>query len=104
MQAPSVQNVNRSGKVFMSEHSLPGMTARTLEAVERGLLEAGRRLTAAGQPVQYVRGIYVPGQGRWICLFAAAEEDAVHRAIDLAQIPRTDVHEVVDPRPPHLGA
>jgi len=85
--------------MFMTEHTLPGMTSHNLAVVQRGLLEAGRRLTVAGRPVRYLRGTYVPAQGRWICLFEAADKEAVRKAIEIAQVPRADVEEVLDLQP-----
>jgi hypothetical protein len=83
--------------VFMTEHTLAGMTPGSLAAFQRGFHEASRRLSAAGRPIRFLRGVYVPSQARWIRLFAAADKEAVHKVMEIAQVPRPrTLEEVLD--------
>lgn len=83
-------------RVFLSEHILPARTTREQAAIQHALAEAGRRVTTSGQPVHYLRATYVPAQSRWLCLFAAHDEHAVRRAVEIAQVSGSHITPAVD--------
>jgi hypothetical protein len=81
---------------FLAERRMPGLTVTDRHAVQRALHQASRRVTAEGTPVRYLRSGYVPGEERWLCLFASALPDAVRRVFEIAQVPNASVVEVVE--------
>ena len=46
--------------VYMVERNLPGITMEQLAAAQKAAIEAGKRLTAPGKPVRYIRSTFVP--------------------------------------------
>jgi hypothetical protein len=82
--------------VFVVYRQLPALTSANLHAVQRALTEAGRRVTADGAPMQYVRSTYVPSSGQCLCVFQAESSEAVARANEIAQVPFTSIHEALD--------
>jgi hypothetical protein len=82
--------------LFMAERVMPNMTADDLAAIQRTLAEAAWRTSMTGQPVQYVRAIYVESQDRWVGLFAATDEEAVGATLRLAQLPFLAIERVID--------
>lgn len=81
---------------FLVDWVLPAMSLSDLRAAQRALEEAGRRLTAEGEPVQCLQSTYVPAQRRWLCLFTAFSAEAVRRTHEIAQIPVSSVEEAID--------
>jgi hypothetical protein len=73
--------------VYVAERLLSGVEPAELAAIQRTLADAARRTTAGGQRVRYLRGTYLPAQGRLICVFDAESEEAVHASTWLAQLP-----------------
>ncbi|MGH3519036.1 MAG: nickel-binding protein [Haloechinothrix sp.] len=83
-------------KFFLVDWVLPAVSLEDLRAAQRALEEAGRRLTAEGEPVRCLRSTYVPAAHRWLCLFAAPNEDAVRKTHEIAQIPAARIQEAID--------
>ncbi|MGH3449831.1 MAG: nickel-binding protein [Haloechinothrix sp.] len=83
-------------KDFLVDWVLPAISLTDLRAAQHAVGEAGRRLTAEGEPVRCLQSIYVPSQQRWLCLFTAPSAGAVRRAHEIAQIPVSQIEEVVD--------
>jgi hypothetical protein len=54
-------------------------------------------------PVRYLRCIYVPAEDRCICLFEAADLEAVRRVNDIAQVPFHRISPAVEFRAPGGG-
>jgi len=79
---------------------MPDRTYADVRAVQATLVDVSRRVTAGGWPVRYLRSTYVPSQHRWICLFLAADEDAVRRVYELAGVPVAQIVEAVQLAPP----
>lgn len=82
--------------VYVAERLLTGIEPGELTAIQRTLAEAARRTSAAGQHVRYLRGTYLPAQGRLICIFEAESEEAIHASTWLAQLPFARVKPAVE--------
>ena len=85
--------------VYLVDRDLPGITAEGLAALQRAEIRASQQLTAAGQPVRYLRSMFVPGEARCMCLFEAEDEAAVAAVNLAAQLPFTRIVEALDLTP-----
>jgi hypothetical protein len=81
---------------YLVERDLPGMTRDQLAAALRAAAETARRFTAAGNPVRYIRSLFLPQQARCLCLFEARDAESVRSLNDTAQIPFTSVTEALE--------
>jgi hypothetical protein len=77
--------------VYMVDRSLPGITMDQLAAAQKAAIETGKRLTAAGKPVRYIRSTFVPSEAHCMCLFEASSPELVKQLNDEAKIPYTRV-------------
>lgn len=87
---------DRGRRFFVVDRVLPAVGEPDLQAAQRALDEAGRRLSADGKWVCCVHSTYVPSQRRWLCLFAASSAQVVRLAHEIAQIPVSRVDEAVE--------
>ncbi|HYB44387.1 MAG TPA: DUF4242 domain-containing protein [Candidatus Methylomirabilis sp.] len=85
--------------VYMAERELKGITMEQLAAAQKSAIETGKRLTAAGKRVRYIRSTFVPGESRCMCLFEAATPDLVKELNEQAKIPFTRIVEALDLTP-----
>ena len=85
---------------YLVERDLPGMTRDQLAAAHRAAAETARRFTAAGNPVRYLRSLFLPLEARCLCLFEARDAESVRSLNDTAQIPFTSVTEALELTPP----
>jgi hypothetical protein len=85
--------------VYMVDRKLPGISMEQLAAAQKAAIETGKRLTAAGTPVRYIRSTYVPNESHCMCLFEAANPDLVKQLNDEAKIPYTRIVEAADLTP-----
>lgn len=83
-------------KHYLVDWTLPPAKLADLRAAHRAIDEAGRRLTADGEPVRCLHSTYVPAQRRWLCIFSAVSDDAIRKAHEIAQLPVPRVVEAVD--------
>jgi hypothetical protein len=83
----------------MVERSLPGITMDQLAAAQKAAIETGKRFTASGRPVRYIRSTFVPQEARCMCLFEAPNPELVKQLNDEAKIPYTRVVEAADLTP-----
>ena len=88
---------------YLVERDLPGMTRDQLAAAHRAAAETARRFTAAGNPVRYIRSLFLPQEARCLCLFEARDAECVRSLNDTAQIPFTSVSEALELAPPTLN-
>jgi hypothetical protein len=85
--------------VYMVERSLPGITMEQLGAAQKAAIDTGKRLTAAGKAVRYIRSTWVPQEAHCMCLFEASNAELVKQLNDEAKIPYTRVIEAADLTP-----
>ncbi len=85
--------------IYMVERDLPGITMEQLAAAQQAAIETGGRFTAQGKPVRYIRGSFVPGEARCMCLFEAANPQHVKEVNEAAQIPFSRIVEAMDLTP-----
>jgi hypothetical protein len=85
--------------VYMVERRLPGTTIERLAAAQRAMIAACERSTAGGNPVYYIRSIFVPEQALCLCLFKAPDPATVREVNQAAGIPFLRVVEALDLRP-----
>ncbi|MGI9144931.1 MAG: nickel-binding protein [Chloroflexota bacterium] len=82
---------------YLVEHDLPGLSRDQFRAAQRALQEAASTATARGSAVRFLRGVFVPAEGRAVCLYEAADAEdvrTVNRAVGVSF--STVVDEVVD--------
>lgn len=85
--------------VYMVDRDLPGITMEQLAAAQRAAIETSQRFTAEGQPVRYLRSMFVPGESRLMCLFEAPDAARVRAVNERAQLPFTRIVEALDLTP-----
>ena len=85
--------------VYLVDRSLPGITMEQLAAAQKAAIETGKRLTAGGKPVRYIRSTFIPKEAHCMCLFKAASPDLVKQLNDEAKIPYTRIVEAADLSP-----
>jgi uncharacterized protein DUF4242 len=85
--------------VYMVDRDLPGITMEQLAAAQKAAIETGKRLTAAGKRVRYIRSTFVPSEAHCMCLFEASNPELVKQLNDEAHIPYTRVVEADDLTP-----
>ena len=85
--------------IYMVERHLPGITLEQLAAAQKAALEKGEEFTANGKEVRYLRSIFVPGDGKCMCLFEASSAAAVKEVNEAAEIPFTEIKEALDLTP-----
>jgi len=85
--------------VYMVDRNLPGITMEQLAAAQKAAIETGKRLTAAGKSVRYIRSTFVPQESHCMCLFEASSSELVKQLNDEAKIPYTRVIEAADLTP-----
>ena len=85
--------------VFAADRSLPGITMEQLAGAQKAAIDTCGQFTANGQPVRYIRSMYVPGDDHCLCLFEANDAEVVKAVNDTAGIPYTRVVEAMDLTP-----
>jgi hypothetical protein len=85
--------------VYMVDRTLPGITMEQLAAAQKAAIETGKRFTAAGNPVRYIRSTFVPQESHCMCLFEAPSPELVKQLNDEAKIPYNRVVEAADLTP-----
>jgi len=85
--------------VYMVERNLKGITMDQLGAAQKSAIETGKKMTAAGKQVRYIRSTFVPGEAHCMCLFEAASPEAVKELNETAKIPYTRIVEALDLTP-----
>lgn len=85
--------------VFMVERDLKGITMEALGAAQQAAIAQGKRMTAAGTPIRYIRSTFSPEDGRCFCLFEGPSATDVRTLNDAAKIPYFKVVEALDLTP-----
>lgn len=82
--------------VYAVERSLPGITIGALAGAQAAAIGAAAQCSAEGMPVRYLRSVFLPGDNRCLCLFEAADAQAVRQVNDRAGLPYLAVSEALD--------
>ncbi len=85
--------------VFMVERNLKGLSMDQLGAAQKAAIETGKRMSAEGKSVRYIRSTFVPGDARCMCLFDAPNAEHVKELNDTAKLPYTNIVEAMDLTP-----
>jgi hypothetical protein len=85
--------------VYMVERELKGITMDQLAAAQKSAIETGKKLTAEGKKVRYIRSTFVPGEARCMCLFEAGSPQLVKELNDTAKLPYSRIVEAMDLTP-----
>lgn len=85
--------------IYMVDRELPGVTMDQLAAAQKAAIETGKKFTAEGKNVRYIRTTFVPGEAHCMCLFEADNPDLVREVNETAQIPFTRIVEALDLTP-----
>lgn len=85
--------------VYMVERDLKGITMDQLATAQKAAIDTGKRLSAQGTPVRYIRSTFVPGESRCMCLFEAQNPQVVKELNDTAKIPYSRIVEALDLTP-----
>src|SRR5579859_1135640 len=89
--------------MYLVERDLPGLTRDQFSAVRRAATEASARAAATGVPVRYLRGFFVPSEGRSLCLFEGPDAESVRAANVAAGVPLTRVIEALEFTAPEMS-
>ena len=54
-------------------------------AAAQKAIETGKKMTAEGKNVRYIRSTFVPGEGKCMCLFEAPSQQSVKELNDTAK-------------------
>jgi hypothetical protein len=90
------RNPGESLAMFLVDRTIPGMTEELLAEVHRLLDEAARRMATTGGPVRHLRCVYMPEDGRCICLFEARDLTAVRTVNEVAQVPFRRISSAIE--------
>jgi hypothetical protein len=85
--------------IYMVERSLKGITMDQLGAAQKSAIETGKKMTATGKKVRYIRSTFVPDEARCMCLFEATGPELVRELNEEAKIPFTRIVEALDLTP-----
>jgi Protein of unknown function (DUF4242) len=85
--------------VYLVDRDLPGITLEGLALLQRAEIGASEQLTATGQPVRYLRSLFIVGEARCMCLFEAEDEAAVMALNEAARLPFTRIVAALDLSP-----
>jgi len=85
--------------VYMVDRDLPGIKIEQLAAAQKAAIDLGKKMTAQGKKVRYIRTTFVPGEAHCMCLFEAANADFVKELNETAKIPFKRIVEAMDLTP-----
>ena len=85
--------------VYMVDRDLPGIKIEQLAAAQKAAIDLGKKMTAQGKKVRYIRTTFVPGEAHCMCLFEAANADVVKELNETAKIPFKRIVEAMDLTP-----
>jgi len=72
--------------LYLVEHELAGSTWKQVVAIHEEITRVCAQQQADGVSVDRVRSIFLPGQGRCLCLFEAANAETVGKIAQATQL------------------
>jgi hypothetical protein len=85
--------------VYMVDRNLPGITKEQLAAAQKAAIELGKKMSAQGKKVRYLRSTFVPGEAHCMCLFESEKPEFVKELNETAKIPFSRIVEAEDLTP-----
>jgi hypothetical protein len=85
--------------VYMVDRTLPGITKEQLAAAQASAIEMGKKMTAQGKKVRYIRSMFVPSESHCMCMFESERPEYVKELNETAKIPFTRIIEAEDLTP-----
>jgi hypothetical protein len=82
--------------IYLVERDVPGLSRAQFDSAHRATIEAALRSTADGLAVRYLRGVFVPSEGRAVCLFEGPDADSVRAVNVAAGVPFSSVSEALE--------
>jgi hypothetical protein len=82
--------------VYLVDQVLLGATVDQLISAQRGVIDMCQRFAARGEQIRFIRGVYVPGESRWISLFEAPDAHTIEELSEVVKIPFSRIIEAVD--------
>jgi len=84
---------------FVVKRDLPGITPEALQGAGVRAKTCCAEMTKEGQAVRWVRSFYLPEAQQTHCYFEARDRQAVEEANNRAQIPFSEIIEVIEMTP-----
>jgi hypothetical protein len=89
--------------LYIVARNSPRLTVKSLIVAQLALVQASRRLAAAGAEITYLGSTFVPGTTQCFCLFEAPGPDLVRRLNEAASFGYSSIEEAVDLPAPTSG-
>jgi Protein of unknown function (DUF4242) len=86
-------------KVFLVERDLAGISMADLACTQMKAVRHAARMYEDGDRVRYVRSVFVPEDGRCLCLFEARDADVVARLNREGRLPFDRILPAMDLTP-----
>jgi len=86
-------------QVFMVERDLSGIAMTDLSGLMAAAGRAAARMHEAGDRVRYIRSVFVPGDGRCLCLFEAKTAEVITELNRSAHLPFERIVPAMDLAP-----
>lgn len=86
-------------KVFLVERDLAGISMADLVMTQMMAVRQAARMYEDGDRVRYVRSMFVPEDGRCLCLFEARDADVVERLNREGRLPFDRILPAMDLTP-----
>lgn len=67
-----------------------------LGAAQKSAIETGKQMSEEGKSVNYIRSNFFPGDASCTCLFEASDLETVKQLNERANLPYTEITEVMD--------
>jgi uncharacterized protein DUF4242 len=81
---------------YLVDRNVPGLTREQFRAAQRALRHAAHSTERTGQTVRYLRALFVPSEGRAVCVFEAPDSASVRAVNQAAGVPFSRVVEAID--------
>jgi Protein of unknown function (DUF4242) len=82
--------------LYIVERNSPRLTVNGLIVAQLTLVQASRRLAAAGVEIRYLRSTFVPRTSQSFCVFEAPGPDLVRQVNDAAAFAFSSIEEAID--------